>query len=186
MLILGWFKQRLDRLCRDLCWLHWGLLQSGGGAEKFRLQMAVSAAIISHFLNNLHKNICHYIHTTSHCCNSFVGWVPALVLKSDTSAPSPLSPPFLIDFNFVLFRKLSPCYQWFSISSTRSRSLNSPKKQRASRTRTDQSKSYNVCYAFFWFFWRTDGRTDIRIYRVASLLKSKSIYYKQTKTVKRS
>ena len=48
-----------------------------------------SATVCSQFLNKHHKGNCH---TKAHCCNSFFGWVPALVLmvsKSGTSA-SPL------------------------------------------------------------------------------------------------
>ena len=75
------------------------------GEKKIRRQMAVFggsggfAAVSSQFLNNHHKSNCN---TKAHCCNSFFGWVHALVLmvsKSGTSAP-PLS------YNFNRLRYL--------------------------------------------------------------------------------
>ena len=67
------------------------------GKKKIRRLMAVFggsggfAAVSSQFQNKHHKSNCH---TKAHSCNSFFGWVPALVLmvsKSGTSAPPFLS-----------------------------------------------------------------------------------------------
>ncbi len=60
----------------------WRLMAVFGGSGGF-------AAVSSQFQNKHRKSNCH---TKAHCCNSFFGWVPALVLmvsKSGTSAPPP-------------------------------------------------------------------------------------------------
>ena len=65
---------------------------SARNGKKNRRQMAVFggsgnfAAVFSQFLNKHHKSNCH---TKAHCCNSFFGWVPALVLMVSKSGTSP-------------------------------------------------------------------------------------------------
>ncbi len=74
------------------------------------------AAVSSQFLNKHHKSNCH---TKAHCCNSFSGWVPALVLmvsKSGTSAPPP--PPFLLVAKKVFLNRQKLNFLTWQSSST--------------------------------------------------------------------
>ncbi len=78
-----WNKISLDQIIQKC------IIQQKNGKTKIRWLMAVFggfAAVSSQFLNKHHKSNCH---TKAHCCNSFLCWVPALVLmvsKSGTSA----------------------------------------------------------------------------------------------------
>ena len=70
-------------------------------AKKNWRQMAVFggsggfAAVYSQFLNKYQKSNCH---TKAHCCNSFFGRVPALVLMLSKSG---ISAPPILKYNII-------------------------------------------------------------------------------------